>query len=92
VRLLAYALVAWLLATPALADDGYAQLAAGGLGILIGDGAQRYGSEQIVEAYCSAQLFDGFAASADYQFIANPAYNRDRGPVSVLNVRLHAQF
>ena len=28
----------------------------------------------------------------DYQFIVNPAYNRDRGPVSVLGMRLHAQF
>jgi high affinity Mn2+ porin len=28
----------------------------------------------------------------DYQWIDNPAYNRDRGPVSVFAVRLHAQF
>ena len=28
----------------------------------------------------------------DYQFIVNPAYNRDRGPVSVIGTRLHAQF
>ncbi len=28
----------------------------------------------------------------DYQFIVNPAYNRDRGPVSVFGARLHAQF
>ena len=26
------------------------------------------------------------------RFIANPAYNRDRGPVSVIGTRLHAQF
>ena len=25
----------------------------------------------------------------DYQFITDPAYNRDRGPVSVFGVRLH---
>jgi len=35
---------------------------------------------------------DWFSASVDYQFIANPAYNNDRGPVSVLGARLHAQF
>ena len=29
---------------------------------------------------------------ADYQFIDNPAYNPDRGPVSVLAGRLHAQL
>jgi high affinity Mn2+ porin len=28
----------------------------------------------------------------DYQFIDNPAYNRDRGPVSVIASRLHTQF
>jgi len=28
----------------------------------------------------------------DYQFIANPAYNRDRGSVSVIGIRLHTQF
>jgi len=28
----------------------------------------------------------------DYQFITNPAYNRDRGPVSVIGTRLRAQF
>jgi high affinity Mn2+ porin len=31
-------------------------------------------------------------ATADYQFVVNPAYNRDRGPVSILTMRLHAQF
>jgi high affinity Mn2+ porin len=67
--------------------------AAGGLGILIGDGAlPHYGSEDVLEAYYSAQFTDWFTTSADYQFIANPAYNRDRGPVSVMALRLHAQF
>ena len=28
----------------------------------------------------------------DYQFIANPAYNRDRGPVSVVGARLRMQL
>jgi hypothetical protein len=28
----------------------------------------------------------------DYQWINHPAYNRDRGPVSVAAIRLHAQF
>jgi len=30
--------------------------------------------------------------TADYQVINNPAYNRQRGPVSVFSLRLHAQF
>jgi high affinity Mn2+ porin len=76
-----------------LSRDARDYFAAGGLGILIGDGAlPRYGSEDIVEAYYSAQIADGFTASGDYQWIANPAYNRERGPVSVLALRLHAQF
>lgn len=67
--------------------------AAGGLGILIGDGAlPRYGNEAIVETYYKAALTRWLSASADYQFIANPAYSRERGPVSVLGIRLHAQF
>jgi high affinity Mn2+ porin len=66
--------------------------AAGGLGVLVGDGRLNYGTENIVESYYSAKLADWLFASVDYQFIANPAYNRDRGPVSVFGVRLHVQF
>jgi high affinity Mn2+ porin len=70
-----------------------AYFAAGGLGILIGDGKlRRYGSEDILETYYSMAVAPWLTASADYQFIANPAYNRDRGPVSVLGARLHTQF
>ncbi|HUJ46414.1 MAG TPA: carbohydrate porin [Rhizomicrobium sp.] len=65
----------------------------GGLGILIGDGQlPHYEREQILEAYYSAALTNHLSLSTDYQFIANPAYNRDRGPVSVLGARLHAQI
>jgi high affinity Mn2+ porin len=45
-----------------------------------------------VEAYYSLAAFKYAHITADYQFINNPAYNRDRGPVSVLGLRLHAQF
>jgi high affinity Mn2+ porin len=30
--------------------------------------------------------------TADYQFINNPAYNTDRGPVNVFSGRVHWQF
>ena len=67
--------------------------AAGGLGILIGDGDLRhYGRENVVEAYYAAPLWDSVQASLDCQFIANPAYNADRGPVSVIGLRLHGEF
>jgi len=66
--------------------------AAGGTGILGGDGALSYGTERLVETYYDAQLAKGLRAALDYQFVANPAYNRARGPVSVVAVRLHAEF
>jgi high affinity Mn2+ porin len=70
-----------------------AYLAAGGLGILIGDGALVHsGPETIFETYYSLAVVKGAHLSADYQFIDNPAYNRDRGPVSVLSLRAHVQY
>jgi high affinity Mn2+ porin len=66
---------------------------AGGLGILVGDGQLPHpGSERLVETYYSFSLARGVRLSFDYQFIDNPAYNRDRGPVSVFGLRFHAQF
>jgi high affinity Mn2+ porin len=67
-------------------------LNAGGLGILVGDGMLPHpGPEQIIETYYALPV-SFFKLTLDYQFIANPAYNRDRGPVSVVGARLHAQF
>ena len=68
-------------------------LDAGGLGILVGDGKLPHAaSEQIVETYYDVAASSFAHVSLDYQHIVNPAYNRDRGPVSVISVRLHAQF
>ena len=68
-------------------------LAAGGLGILVGDGQLPHsGPEQAVETYYSSASSRGLHLTADYQFVDNPAYNRDRGPVSVFGLRLHAQY
>jgi high affinity Mn2+ porin len=76
-----------------ISHSARAYLAAGGLGILIGDGSLRhYGTEDIAEVYYSASLTKWLSASADYQFVANPAYNGDRGPVSILGARLHAEY
>ena len=70
-----------------------AYLAAGGLGILVGDGRLPHpGAETVLETYYNLELVKGLHATVDYQFVDNPAYNRDRGPVSVLAVRLHAQY
>jgi high affinity Mn2+ porin len=68
-------------------------LDAGGLGILIGDGKlPDAGRESIAEIYYSARVVTRFYATLDYQYVANPAYNRERGPASVLGLRFHAQF
>jgi high affinity Mn2+ porin len=68
-------------------------LNAGGLGVLVGDGRLPHpGREQIIETYYSLSVLRSAHLSVDYQWINHPAYNRDRGPVSVVAVRLHAQF
>ena len=66
---------------------------AGGIGILIGDGQlPNPGLEQVLETYYSYALSPAWRASVDYQFINNPAYNTQRGPVNVFGLRLHAQL
>ena len=66
--------------------------AAGGEGLLAGDGALSYGWERILETYYDFQIWKTVHAALDYQFISHPAFNRDRGPVSVLGARLHWEF
>jgi high affinity Mn2+ porin len=67
-------------------------LAAGGKGLLIGDGRLNYDNERIIETYYAVNLSKAFIFTADYQLIANPAYNADRGPVSIFSGRLHGEF
>jgi high affinity Mn2+ porin len=67
-------------------------LEAGGRGILDGDGALNYGLEKVLETYYDFKIWEGIHAALDYQFIADPAFNRDRGPVNVLGTRLHVEF
>lgn len=67
-------------------------LAAGGLGLLAGDGRLTYGWEQVLESYYDFQIWRTLHGAFDYQFIAHPAFNRDRGPVSVFGARLHWEF
>jgi len=67
-------------------------LAAGGLGLLIGDGQLNYRPEQVFETYYAYSLNKNVTLTADYQLITNPAYNADRGPVSIFSGRLHGEF
>jgi high affinity Mn2+ porin len=76
-----------------ISADRERYLNAGGLGILIGDGKlPNAGPEKIVETYYALSVLEYAHLSFDYQFVTNPGYNRDRGPVSIFAVRLHAQF
>ena len=67
-------------------------LVAGGLGLLIGDGRLNYQPERILETYYALAIDKNFTVTADYQFITNPAYNADRGPVHIFSGRLHGEF
>ena len=75
-----------------LSPEARAYFAAGGLGILIGDGALNYRPEKIIEAYYSYSLNTWSSFTFDYQFVADPAYNADRGPVHIFAGRLHLAF
>lgn len=68
-------------------------LKSGGKGFMVGDGDLNYSPEMITECYYSFLLHeDHFWLTPNYQFIANPGYNSDRGPVNVFGLRLHAEF
>ncbi len=67
-------------------------LAAGGLGITVGDGALDYGTEKVVESFYNAKLPKHLHLAFDYQHIQNPAYNRARGPVDLFGARLHLEY
>ena len=71
-------------------SDAYKRyLKAGGAGFFIGDGALNYSPEQILETYYSLNMSHNIWLTADYQYMRNPAYNADRGPLSIVGVRLH---
>jgi len=68
-------------------------LAGGGYGFIIGDGKLNYSTEMIAELYYKLNAYQNkFFLSPDYQFIVNPAYNKDRGPVNVFSIRAHIEF
>ncbi|MBS0254504.1 MAG: carbohydrate porin [Proteobacteria bacterium] len=68
-------------------------LAAGGLGVLVGDGRLPHpGVERIVEAWYAWRPAPSASVTLDAQYVANPGYNRDRGPAKILALRLHAGF
>lgn len=75
-----------------ISSDHRSYLANGGMGFIIGDGRLRYANEIINEYYYKAALNPFLTVSADYQFVANPAYNADRGPVHIFSIRVHTEY
>ncbi len=82
-----------------LSADHRQYLEAGGLGFLLGDGRLNYAPEQIFESYYRAQWSWSHGTDAvrvqispDFQYIQNPGYNQDRGPVRFYSLRLHLEF
>jgi len=82
-----------------LSDVHRDYLAAGGSGFLLGDGRLDYVREQILETYYRAQW--DFACgrialraqlTPDFQYVRNPGFNQDRGPVRFFALRLHLEY
>lgn len=65
----------------------------GGNGFMIGDGNLKYKTEQIAEVFYSFTIPNtNYVLSPDYQYVINPGYNRDRGPVHFFSLRFHTEF
>ena len=64
----------------------------GGVTMFIGDGRLNYKKEQIFETFYSWNVYKSLSLSADYQRIANPGYNTDRGPVNFYGLRAHIEM
>ena len=77
------------LATSGLSAGHRAFLERGGQTFFLGDGRLRYAPERVIEVYYSASIAKGASITADYQRVANPGFNADRGPASFFAVRLH---
>jgi hypothetical protein len=76
----------------AIKRDHQNYLAAGGLGFLLGDGHLDYGRENILESYYTLHAWRGIYLAPGVQYITDPGYNRDRGPVVAPSFRAHVEF
>jgi high affinity Mn2+ porin len=69
-----------------------AYLRMGGIDGFIGDGTIHAAPESSVDVFYSAFLKRSLWLTGDFQHIANPAFNSDRGPVNIFSVRIHGEF
>ena len=87
------------LAIEGLSDPHREYLAAGGFGFALGDGRLNYAHEEIFETYYRAQWLVSARGAPiraqlgpDFQYIQNPGFNHDRGPVRFYSLRLHLEY
>jgi high affinity Mn2+ porin len=64
----------------------------GGIDGFIGDGKINVKPEQVVDIYYQWHVVKSAWLTFDYQYLANPAFNADRGPVNIYNARVHFEF
>jgi carbohydrate-selective porin OprB len=67
-------------------------LAMGGIDNFIGDGHLHQAGEGVVDVFYSLNLFKAIWLSADYQYLWNPGFNADRGPVNIFGARIHGEL
>lgn len=80
-------------AVNAISKAAQRYFAAGGTGVVIGDGQlPSYAPEKLIEAYYKATVVPGVQLTADYQRATNPAYNTKRGPINFYGLRLHLAY
>ena len=77
------------LASSGLSAGHRAFLERGGQTFFLGDGHLRYAAERVVEVYYSFAIGKGASITANYQRVASPGFNADRGPASFYGIRLH---
>ncbi|MEI8278457.1 MAG: carbohydrate porin [Bacteroidota bacterium] len=75
-----------------ISQDHREYLAQGGYGFMLGDGKLNYGNELVIELQYAIDIGQNFIVTPDYQFILNPAYNKDHGSIHIFGVRTHIEF
>jgi hypothetical protein len=68
-------------------------LAMGGVDGFVGDGALPHPApENVFDVFYAVNFLKAVWLTADYQYLLNPGFNADRGPVHILSGRVHAEF
>ncbi|HTA75944.1 MAG TPA: carbohydrate porin [bacterium] len=75
-----------------LSSQHQAYLAAGGVDFIIGDGQLNYAPEKILETFYNFHPIKEVGLTLDFQWVTNPAYNQDRGPLGIVGGRCHFEI